>query len=133
MYQRVYYACIFSYIQIVSQSNFLPAPFTQAQGMEIEKLSYLGPFLALSVFAEEGVKVVEKYFKEPSEITVDQQRLINKQLQQHMEIARGELYKIVHNLLVNAATREAAMDFVAACVDRNNKRSQLQVREGFVI
>ena len=42
-------------LQIVEQPNWLPDPITEAQGMELEKLSYLGPFFALSVFAEDSV------------------------------------------------------------------------------
>ena len=41
--------------QIVSQSNWLPDSVTPAAGKEVEKLSFLGPFLALSVFAEDNV------------------------------------------------------------------------------
>ena len=35
--------------QVVSQSNWLPESLTPAAGKELEKLSFLGPFLALSV------------------------------------------------------------------------------------
>ena len=41
--------------QVVSQSNWLPESVTPAAGKELEKLSFLGPFLALSVFAEDNV------------------------------------------------------------------------------
>ena len=46
------------YIQIVSQSNWLPDSVTPATGKEVEKLSFLGPFLALSVFAEDNVSLL---------------------------------------------------------------------------
>ena len=40
---------------MVQLSNWLPDVFTQAAGMEVAKLSFLGPFFALSVFAEDNV------------------------------------------------------------------------------
>ena len=46
------------WLQITQQSNFLPESLSQAAGMELEKLSLLGPFLALSVFAEDNVSSV---------------------------------------------------------------------------
>ena len=40
---------------MTEQTNFLPHPLTDAAGFEIEKMSLLGPFLSLSVFAEDNV------------------------------------------------------------------------------
>ncbi len=45
----------------------------------------------------------------------------------HHLIPQEELYKIVHVLLVNSETREAAMTYIATCLERNNKKSQFQV------
>lgn len=45
----------FSLSQLVEQPNWLPDPITPAAGMELEKLSFLGPFFSLSVFAEDSV------------------------------------------------------------------------------
>ena len=44
-------------LQIVEQCNWLPDPLSPAHGMELEKLSFLGPFFALSVFAEDNVSL----------------------------------------------------------------------------
>lgn len=41
--------------QLVQLPNWLPDVFSQASGMEVARLSYLGPFFALSVFAEDNV------------------------------------------------------------------------------
>ena len=40
---------------MVELSNWLPNVFSQASGMEVARLSFLGPFFALSVFAEDNV------------------------------------------------------------------------------
>lgn len=44
--------------QLVQLSNWLPDVFSQASGMEVARLSYLGPFFALSVFAEDNVSAL---------------------------------------------------------------------------
>lgn len=41
------------------QSNFQPDVVTQAVGRELARTSFLGPFLSVSVFAEE---VADKFF-----------------------------------------------------------------------
>ena len=40
---------------MIQQPNWLPDPISQADGMEMEKLTLLGPILSLSVFAEDDV------------------------------------------------------------------------------
>jgi ubiquitin conjugation factor E4 B len=42
---------------MVSLKCWLPAPLCAAAGKEIEKLSFLGAFFSLSVFAEESVSM----------------------------------------------------------------------------
>lgn len=41
---------------------------------------------------------------------------------------QSELFKIVHAILVNSETRDAAIGFIAAVISRNVKRSQIQVK-----
>lgn len=47
---------------ITHQVQFLPDVCTQAVGRELARTSYLGPFLSVSVFAEDEPKVAEKFF-----------------------------------------------------------------------
>lgn len=47
---------------ITHQIQFLPDVCTQAVGRELARTSYLGPFLSVSVFAEDEPKVAEKFF-----------------------------------------------------------------------
>lgn len=55
------------FIQVVELSNWIPTTLTKATGMELEKLSWLGPFLGLSVFAEDNVSkgsfLTRQYYK----------------------------------------------------------------------
>ena len=43
---------------MVQQPNWLPDVLTHAEGTEVEKLTILGPFFALSVFAEDNVSFI---------------------------------------------------------------------------
>lgn len=47
---------------LVEQIQFSPEPVTRVHGREISKTSFLGPFLSVSVFAEDEPKVAEKFF-----------------------------------------------------------------------
>ncbi|XP_074654460.1 ubiquitin conjugation factor E4 B-like [Tubulanus polymorphus] len=116
---------------IVQQPNWLPKAMTAAEGMEFEKLTFLGPFFSLSVFAEDDTKVVDRFFS-GTQVTTESARIINQSLQHAMEYTRGELYKILHALLVYGETREKAMDFVKMMIETNSKRSQLQSDERLV-
>ncbi|XP_048250307.1 ubiquitin conjugation factor E4 B-like [Haliotis rufescens] len=116
---------------MIEQKNWLPEVVSQASGMELEKLSFLGPVLGLSVFAEDNVKVVEQFFS-GHQLTTDSTRLINQSLQHRLEYVRSEVFKVVHSLLVNVETRDSAMSFLASALMRNAKRSQIHVDERFV-
>lgn len=41
-----------------------------------------------------------------------------------------ELFKILHNILLNGETREAALSYMAAVVNANMKKAQMQVNTG---
>ena len=116
---------------IVQQMNWIPESLTQAAGIELEKLSVLGPFLGLSLFAEDNTRVVEKYFS-GHQLTPDNIRLTQQSLQHGLEFVRNELYKITHNILVNSESRDATLSFIATALDRNSKKSQIQVDERYV-
>ena len=44
---------------MVRLPNWLPDALTPAQGTELEKLSFLGPFLSMSCFAEDSVSLTQ--------------------------------------------------------------------------
>ncbi|XP_043919080.1 ubiquitin conjugation factor E4 B isoform X2 [Protopterus annectens] len=110
---------------IVSLPLWLPDPLSQATGRELQKLSYMGAFFSLSVFAEDDTKVMEKYFSGPT-IPLENTRVVNQTLQHYVESARQELFKILHSILLNGETRESALSYMAAVVNRNMKKAQLQ-------
>ncbi|XP_060914723.1 ubiquitin conjugation factor E4 B isoform X1 [Labrus mixtus] len=106
-------------------------PLSPGCGREIQRLSYLGAFFSLSVFAEDDAKVGDKYFSGPA-ITIENTRVVSQSLQHYLESARGDLFKILHNILLNGETRESALNYMAALVNYNVKKAQMQTDDKLV-
>lgn len=110
---------------ITQLKQFLPTTCTQAAGREITRTSFMGPFLSVSVFAEDEPKVAEKFFS--GNATND--KLLNNTLQQELDNTRVLLHKIFHDVLANTGSRDAMLDYIARLLTYNEKRSQLQMEE----
>ncbi|MFT7798460.1 ubiquitin conjugation factor E4 B-like [Arapaima gigas] len=116
---------------VTSLPLWCPEPLSAATGREVQRLSYLGSFFSLSVFAEDDTKVGDKYFSGPA-ITLENTRVVSQSLQHYLELARGDLFKILHNVLLNGETREAALNYMAAVVNRNIRKAQMQTDDKLV-
>lgn len=116
---------------LVEDKLWIPEAISQAVGREVAKLSFMGPFLSLSAFAEDNPKIVEKYFS-GSTLTPDNTRLINQSLQHFLEFSRNEIFRVFHAILVNTGSREGALNYIGAILQANEKRAQLQSDERFV-
>ncbi|KAG7198729.1 hypothetical protein KM043_001720 [Ampulex compressa] len=110
---------------IVHQVQFLPDIMTSAAGRELARTSYLGPFLSVSVFAEDQPKVAEKFFS-GNPFT---DKSMNLTLQQELESTRTALHKILHAILANSNCRDATLTYLAALLRHNEKRAQIQTEE----
>uniref|UniRef100_A0A674CNH5 Ubiquitin conjugation factor E4 B n=1 Tax=Salmo trutta TaxID=8032 RepID=A0A674CNH5_SALTR len=108
-----------------------PKSLSPGTGREVQRLSFLGAFFSLSVFAEDDSKVGDKYFSGPA-ITTENTRVVSQSLQHYLESARGEMFKILHNVLLNGETREVALNYMAALVNRNVKKAQMQTDDKLV-
>ncbi|XP_056456224.1 ubiquitin conjugation factor E4 B isoform X3 [Gadus chalcogrammus] len=108
-----------------------PTPLSPGCGRELQRLSYIGTFFSLSVFAEDDSKVGDKYFSGPA-ITMENTRVVSQSLQHYLESARGDLFKILHNILLNGETRESALNYMAALVKSNVKKAQMQTDDKLV-
>lgn len=110
---------------ITHQVQFFPDIMTTAVGRELSRTSFLGPFLSVSVFAEDQPKVAEKFFSgNPSS-----DKSINLTLQQELESARTSLHKMLHAILATSTCREATLAYLAALLCHNEKRAQIQTEE----
>nr|XP_048271054.1 ubiquitin conjugation factor E4 B isoform X2 [Myodes glareolus] len=116
---------------VASLPLWLPKSLSPGSGRELQRLSYLGAFFSFSVFAEDDAKVVEKYFSGPT-ITLENTRVVSQSLQHYLEVGRQELFKILHSVLLNGETREAALSYMAAIVNANMKKAQMQADDRLV-
>ncbi|XP_029911464.1 ubiquitin conjugation factor E4 B isoform X1 [Myripristis murdjan] len=116
---------------ITSLPLWCPKPLSPGCGREVQRLSYLGAFFSLSVFAEDDTKVGDKYFSGPA-ITMENTRVVSQSLQHYLESARGDLFKVLHNILLNGETRELALNYMAALVNCNVKKAQMQTDDKLV-
>jgi len=115
-----------------------PDPLSNAGAKELEVLSFLGPFFKLSIFAEDNAQVADKYFADgkPGQ---DHIGLIHATLRVGMHFLRSELFKLLYNVLLNQESREPCLQYLATILNRNSKKSQLQVddkllsKDGFLI
>ncbi|XP_037540843.1 ubiquitin conjugation factor E4 B isoform X3 [Nematolebias whitei] len=116
---------------ITSLPLWCPKPLSPGCGREIQRLSYLGASFSLSVFAEDDTKVGDKYFSGPA-ITMENTRVVSQSLQHYLESARGDLFKILHNILLNGETRELALNYMSALINYNVKKAQMQTDDKLV-
>lgn len=83
---------------IVEQTQFLPDPVTRVQGREISKTSFLGPFLSVSVFAEDEPKVAEKFFSgntsaDKAVVQTLQSELEHTRVRFYLKISKNSLFR----------------------------------------
>eukprot|EP00096_Caligus_rogercresseyi_P011228 TRINITY_DN4351_c0_g1_i1.p1 TRINITY_DN4351_c0_g1~~TRINITY_DN4351_c0_g1_i1.p1 ORF type:complete len:1058 (-),score=361.53 TRINITY_DN4351_c0_g1_i1:325-3498(-) len=115
---------------ITEQPDWLPEAQSDAVGRELAYISFLGPFFAISSFAEEDASVAEHFF--PRKLSPPLMRATSSHLQIDLDLCRSTLHKIMINILVNSSTREAGLRFLKKVVSANAKRQQMQVNERLV-
>ncbi|XP_061592345.1 ubiquitin conjugation factor E4 B isoform X2 [Cololabis saira] len=116
---------------VTSLPLWCPKPLSPGCGREVQRLSYLGAFFSLSVFAEDDTKVGDKYFSGPA-ITMENTRVVSQSLQHYLESARSDMFKVLHNILLNGETRELALTCMAGLVNYNVKKAQMQTDDKLV-
>ena len=123
---------------IVQMKEFMAPFISKAKGQEMQFLTYLGPFLNLSVFAEDDEKVVKKYFSSTS-LTQESLQFIRSTLQEQLANAREEMFTIFRSLLLNVNSRDSVVLFFSNIMNANSKWTQfspdltLLSRPGFMI
>merc|ERR1719354_1197751 len=123
---------------ITQLPDWLPDPVSKASGRELQRTSFLGPFLQFSVFATDDPKVASKYFPEGKSWS-DHVQLTRTTLRVALQHVRTEMFKIVHSLLVSSDARDPCLDYLATLLNRNAKKTQIQAdgkllaTDGFMI
>ena len=77
-------------------------------------VSILGPYLGITVFTEDDSTVAEKFFnyppnEKPTQATI---RSLTSQFQSEMELLRKSTHQLLHAILVNNKSRDAALSFL---------------------
>ncbi|XP_053651922.2 ubiquitin conjugation factor E4 B isoform X2 [Cherax quadricarinatus] len=114
-----------------SQSNWCTKSESQTVGREILFTTILGPFLGLSLFAEDDPHVVDKFVKHQSNgrTVPDGLQDLARELD-HMRTTI--LHKLFHSMLVNTMSREPVLSFLAKIIQHNERRAQIHVEERLV-
>ncbi|XP_045500797.1 ubiquitin conjugation factor E4 B [Colias croceus] len=108
---------------IAKLPSLCPAPVTTAPGREIARVSFLGPFFAMSLFAEENPLFAERMFATGTD------QSLAFALQREVEASRNTLHSICHNILLCPEARGPFLQYFAALLQRNERRAQLQTDE----
>ncbi|XP_041982233.1 ubiquitin conjugation factor E4 B [Aricia agestis] len=103
--------------------SLCPPPVTTAPGREIARVSFMGPFFAISLFAEENPRFAERMFGGATD-----QSLVFA-LQCELEAGRNTLHRVCHNVLLCPDAREKFLDYLAALLTRNERRAQMHTDE----
>lgn len=104
--------------------NFYPTLVTELPGVEIAVSSFLGPFLSLSVFAEENPRFMDGELSR-RETTAD----VAPDVQQQLENMRCLLHAMFHNMLKDVESRNSVLMYFSAVLRNNEKRTQLHADE----
>ncbi|CAH2093120.1 unnamed protein product [Euphydryas editha] len=103
--------------------SLCPAPLTTAPGREIARVSFLGPFFGVSLFAEENPRFAERM------CAMGNDQSLAFALQREVETSRNTLHNICHNILLCPEAREPLLKYFATLLQRNERRAQLQTDE----
>ncbi|KAJ2945762.1 hypothetical protein O0L34_g604 [Tuta absoluta] len=106
--------------------SLCPDSCTTAPGREIARASFLGPFFAISLFAEENPRLAERLFASDR---LSGDRSLAFALQREVEASRNTLHTICHNILLCPDAREPFLNYFAQLLQRNERRAQLQTDE----
>ncbi|CAH2044012.1 unnamed protein product, partial [Iphiclides podalirius] len=104
--------------------SLCPAPVTTAPGREIARCSFLGPFFAVSLFAEENPRLAERLFA-----TGSADRSLAFALQREVEASRSSLHTICHNILLCPEARQPFLNYFAELLQRNERRVRFRTDE----
>ncbi|XP_030383559.1 ubiquitin conjugation factor E4 B [Scaptodrosophila lebanonensis] len=118
---------------VARQPNFIPPICTKIPGREIVKCSFLGPFLSVSLFAEENVKFAEYITK------IKLEDVPYARLRWELLSMRLQMHTVFHSLCVNSSSRPKTLEYISHIFRNNERRVQfasdekLLARDGFVI
>lgn len=104
---------------VANHRTFMPAMSTEIPGREIAHLSYLSPFLSISVL------VYDQFYNEENKIDDS----IQLELQSKLDYVRTLLHRLFYAFVSNKDTREMSLKYIAELLKQNSKREQYNADE----
>lgn len=104
---------------VVSHATFMPPMCTDIPGREISHVSYLSPFLSISIL------VYDRFYDEDNSI----ESVIQLDLQSKLDYVRTLLHKLFYTFILNRDTRDTVLKYIAELLKQNAKRTQYNADE----
>jgi ubiquitin conjugation factor E4 B len=104
---------------VVSHQTFMPALCTEIPGREISHVSYLSPFLSITIL------VFDKYYDDNNSVAM----VVQQSMQQNLEFVRSKLHSLFYNFLSNKDTRDTVLKYIGELLKQNAKRTQYNADE----
>jgi ubiquitin conjugation factor E4 B len=104
---------------VVSHPTFMPPMCTDIPGREISHVSYLSPFLSISIL------VYDRFYDDDA--TIDS--VIQLDLQNKLDYVRSLLHKLFYTFILNKDTRDTVLKYIGELLKHNAKRTQYNADE----
>lgn len=104
---------------VVSHPTFMPVMCTDIPGREISHVSYLSPFLSISIL------VYDRFYDEDNTI----ESVIQLDLQSKLDYVRTLLHKLFYTFILNKDTRDTVLKYIGELLKQNAKRTQYNADE----
>lgn len=114
---------------IVNHSSFMPQLCSEVPAREVSKVTFLSPFLGLSIFADENPNFVEHHLKDPKDNTEGFERMFAQTIQNKLDSTRTTLHALFLALITNADSRVQTLKYLADVLNINEKRVQYNADE----
>lgn len=104
---------------VVSHPTFMPVMCTDIPGREISHVSYLSPFLSISIL------VYDRFYDDENKIEL----VIQQDLQSKLDYVRTLLHKLFYTFILNKDTRDTVLKYIGELLKQNAKRTQYNADE----
>lgn len=104
---------------VVSHPTFMPELCSDIPGREISHVSYLSPFLSISIL------VYDRFYDEDNTI----ETVIQSDLQNKLDFVRTKLHNLFYTFILNKDTRDQVLKYISELLKQNAKRTQYNADE----
>jgi ubiquitin conjugation factor E4 B len=120
---------------LIHQKSFYPILSSDITGREVARVSFLGPFLQISILSDENPYFpIDDYYESNTILPMIQTSIQNK-----LDYIRGLLHKIFYTFILYKDSRDITLNYIAQLLFNNYKRVQYSAdernlaRDGFML